>query len=58
MTFLKNYLYIYLFIYFWPCGVFFAAQAFLSLGQLGSYSLVVVHRLLITVASLVAKHGL
>ena len=51
--FLKN----SLFLYIWLCFVFAAAQAFSSCSEQGS-SLVVVHRLLTAVASLVAEHGL
>ena len=49
---------IYLFIYFWLLWVFVAVRrAFSSCGERGLL-LVAVHRLLIAVASLVARHGL
>ena len=41
---------------FWLCWVFAAAQAFSSCGEWGLL-FVAVHRLLITVASLVVEHG-
>ena len=44
----------YLFVYFWLCWVFIAAQAFLYVASEG-YSLV---ELLIGVASLLGEHGL
>ena len=49
---------IYLFFYFWLCWVFVAARGLFS--GCGEWGLlfVVVHRLLIAVASLVAEHGL
>ena len=54
-----------LFIYFWLCWVFivvhglFVAACWLSLVPVScGYFLVVVHRLLIAMASLVAEHGL
>ena len=51
-------IYIYLFIYlFWLCWVFVAARAFSSCSERGLL-FVVVHGLLIAVASLVAEHGL
>ena len=47
-----------LFIYFWLLWVFVAVRG-LSLGVAsGDYSFIVVRRLLIAVASLVAEHGL
>ena len=53
-----NILFIYLFIYLWLCWVFVAACG-LSLGcSEWRLLFVVVRRLLIAVASLVAKHGL
>ena len=51
-------IYIYLFTYlFWLCWVFVAARAFSSCSERGLL-FVVVHGLLIAVASLVAEHGL
>ena len=44
------------FIYFWLCWVFVAAWAFSSCGEWGLL-FVVVHGLLIAVASLVVEHG-
>jgi len=44
-------------IYFWLCWVFLAVHG-LSLGVSGDYSLVVVCRLLLAVASVVAEHRL
>ena len=49
--------FIYLFIYFWLCWVFIAAQAFSSCGE-RVLLFVVVRGLLIAVASLVVEHGL
>ena len=61
LSFLKNlfiYLFCYLFIYLWQHWVFVAAcGSFSSCGERGLL-FVVVHRLLIAVASLVAEHGL
>ena len=49
---------IYLFIYFWLCSVFVAAhRLYSSCGERGLL-FIAVRRLLIAVASLVAKHGL
>ena len=45
----------YLFIYFWLCWVFGAAQAFSLAVESGVYSGVAVSSLLIVVASLVAQ---
>ena len=42
----------------WLCWVFTAAQTFSRVVENGGYSLVVVCRLLVVVASLVAEHGL
>ena len=54
----KNfYLFIYLFIYFWLCWVFVAVHRLSLVAASGGYS-VVVRRLLIMVASLVAVCGL
>ena len=48
-----------LFIYLWPCWVFIAMCRFFLVMINGGYSLVVVHGLLIAVASLlVAEQGL
>ena len=47
---------VYLFIYFWLLWVFIAARGLLLVAASRGYS--VVHGLLITVASLVAEHGL
>ena len=52
------YLFIILFIYFWLCWVFVAAHGLSLVVASRGYSSVVVHRLLIAVASLVAEHGL
>jgi len=46
------------FIYFWLCWVFVAAQAFLLIAASRGYFLVAAHRLLIAVASFVAEHKL
>ena len=50
-------MYLFYFIYFWLHWVLVAAQAFSSCGELGLLFLVV-HGLLIAVASLVVEHGL
>ena len=42
----------------WLCRVFTAAQTFSRVVENGGYSLVVVCRLLVVVASLIAEHGL
>ena len=47
-----------MFVYFWLCGVFTAARAFLLVGESGGHALAVGHELLIVVAALVAEHGL
>ena len=47
-----------LFIYFWLCCIFTAARGFFKLRLGGGYSLGTMSRLLIAVASLVAKHRL
>ena len=49
--------YIYIYIY-WLCWVFVAACGLSLVVESRGYSLVVVHGLLIAVASLVAEHGL
>ena len=46
------------FIFFWWCPVFFAASGLSLVAVSRDYSLVMVHRLLIAVASLVAEHRL
>ena len=46
------------FIYFWLCWVIIAAWAFSLVVASGGYPIVVVCRLLIAVASLIAEHGL
>ena len=51
-------LFIYLFIYFWLCLVFVAAQGFSLVSMNGGYSLIAVHRLLIAVPSVVAEQRL
>ena len=48
----------YLFIYFWLCWVFVAARGLFSGCSEQGLLFVVVHELLIAVASLVAEHGL
>ena len=48
--------YIYLFIYFWLHWVFITALGLSLVVENGGYSLAVVHRLLIMVASLVAEY--
>ena len=47
---------IYLVIYFWLCWVFIAALWLSLVTVIGGYSLIVVHGLLIAVASLVAGY--
>ena len=54
--FLKDFIFIYLFI--WLCWVIIAARGLSLVVASGGYSFVVVGGLLITVASLVAEHGL
>ena len=49
--------FLFKFIYLWLCWVFVAAWAFSSCGKQGLL-FVVVHGLLIAVASLVVEHGL
>ena len=48
----------YLFLYFWLCWVFVAVHRLSLVAASRSYSLVMVHRLLIAVASFVVEHGL
>ena len=48
-------IFIYLF-YFWLCWVFLAVQSFYLVAESGGYSLFAVHRFLVAVAFLVAKH--
>jgi len=43
-------------LYFWLCWVFIIAQGLSLVAATGGYSLVVVHGLLIAVASLVLEH--
>ena len=50
--------FINLFIEFWLCWIFIAAQAFSLVAASGSYSLVAAYSLLIVVAALVAEHRL
>ena len=45
-----------LFIYFWLCWVFIIAQGLSLVAASGDYSVVMVHGLLIAVASLVSEH--
>ena len=45
-------------MYFWLCWVFTAAHGLSLVSESGGYSLIVVHGLLIMVASLVAEHRL
>ena len=47
-----------LFIYFWLLWVFVAVRGLSLVAVSGGYSFIVVHRLLIVVASLVAEHRL
>ena len=47
-----------MFIYFWLCWVFVVARGLSLVVASGGYSFVVVHGLLIVVASLVVEHGL
>ena len=55
----KSYFFfMYLFIYFCPCWVFIAVHGCSLIMVSGGYSLVVVYRLPIAVASLVVEHGL
>ena len=49
--------FLYNFIYFWLCWVFVAVQAFPLVAASGGYSLIVVHGLLIAMASVFAEHG-
>ena len=46
-----------LFIYLWLCWVFVAVHWFSLVATSGDYSLVVMHGLLVAVASLVVEHG-
>ena len=48
----------FFFFFEWLSWVFIAAQAFLCSWRVGGYTLVVVRRLLIAVASLAAEHRL
>ena len=52
-----NFIFIYLFIYFWLHWVFVAAQAFSSCGERGLL-FIVVRGLVIAVTSLVEEHRL
>ena len=47
-----------MFIYFWLCCVFVAVCGLSLVEESGGYSVIVVHGLLIAVASLVAEHRL
>ena len=49
--------FLYNFIYFWLCWVFVDVQAFPLVAASGGYSLIVVHGLLIAMASVFAEHG-
>ena len=51
--FFDNFIYLY-----WLCWVFVAACKLFLVSESRGYSLVVVHRLLIVVSSLVVEHGL
>ena len=54
----SSFLKITLFIYFWPCWVFVAVQAFSLVPVSGGYCLAAMCGLLTVVASLVKEHGL
>ena len=61
MTFFSFFFFYYLFIlfiYFWLCWVFVAARGLSLVGGERGLLFIVVCRLLIAVASLVAEHGL
>ena len=49
---------LFIFIYFWLYWVFIAVHGLSLVVASGVYSLVLVHRLLIVVASLIVEHGL
>ena len=55
LVFFKKY---FLKIYFWPHWVFVSMSGLFLVAASGGYSVVVVHELLIVVASLVVAHGL
>ena len=58
LTFLFFFNFIYLFTYFWLRGVFVAACRLSLVAERGGLVFIVVRRLLIAAASLVAGHGL
>ena len=49
---------LFIYFYFWLRSVFVAAHRVCPVAASGGYCVVLVHRLLIVVASLVAEHGL